>query len=122
MEETLAYSAEQLREILDLPIKDADGKVNLPLANLKAKIHMMIDMRLNGAPTQRVEQKSLSINVNRSDTQAIGHHSAESAEQHLLNRVKALEAREREVTHVPKGPAEWQSMPVTNIKVSEDKK
>ncbi len=121
MEETLAYSAGQLRDILEMDhIDPVSKKPNLQLMNLKAKIHMMIDMRLNGAPTQRLEQKSLSINVNRTDAKEI-HGLIESGQERTVNeRIKMLENRQRESSHVPK-LAEWQTMPVTNVKVSDDK-
>lgn len=118
MEETLAYSMEQLREVLELPIQDKHtGKINLQLAGLKAKIHMMIDMRLNGAPTQRVEQKSLSINVNRQDVNDINGIINGGNEKTLNERIRMLEDRKREASHVPR-LSEWQTTEVSNVKVS----
>ncbi len=119
MQETLAYAAEQLREILELPLHDPHtGKLNMSLANLKAKIHMMIDMRMHGAPTQRVEQKSLSINVNRSDTNNIQGLISTSNEATLRERMRRLESASREAQHLPK-LSDWQTMPVTNIKMGD---
>lgn len=56
MEEMLIHSAKQLRRILDMPEIDAKGKLNTKILELKLKIHAMVDMRIHGAPTQKIHQ------------------------------------------------------------------
>lgn len=62
--ETLLHGMKHLRRILDLPEYDEKGSLNVRLLNLKAKIVAMVDMRVNGAPTQNIKQ--LNVNVDAS--------------------------------------------------------
>ncbi len=88
MEEALNFGIDQLREVLDMETVDAK------LIALKVKIVEMLDMRLNGAYTQRIEQKSMNVHVgvgNKAVSNAIANLSMDDLEQ----RIKDLEADER---------------------------
>lgn len=63
IDEALQYGLLKLRTILAMPEEDANGKLNMKLLEMKLKITMMMDMRKNGAPTQKIEQKSMNYNV-----------------------------------------------------------
>lgn len=62
MEEALSYSITRVREILSLPIVEG-GKVNVRLAALILKSMELLDARLNGLAVQKIESKSLQVNV-----------------------------------------------------------
>lgn len=62
LKEMLAHSSMRMRNILDLPDRDEKGKLDHRLLTLKAKIHAMVEMRLHGAPTQKIQQVNLNLN------------------------------------------------------------
>jgi hypothetical protein len=100
-EEALAFGYEQLREILDLPIKnETTGRLDVKLMELKAKIVAMLDVRVKGAVVQKVEQKNMNLNVSTSDGQvakmAIGQSMSD-----IEKRLKELERRERKALNLP---------------------
>lgn len=61
--EALMLGIGQLRNILHFPLWDKDGKPDAKIAALQLNVVKMLDARLKGAPTQRIEQKTLSANV-----------------------------------------------------------
>jgi hypothetical protein len=63
MEEALHLGVDRLREILDLPIIDENGKPNPKVADVILKTVQMLDMRVKGAIIQRIEQKNLNVSV-----------------------------------------------------------
>ena len=62
LKEMLGHGLGRMRKILDLPDRDEKGKLDHRLLTLKAKIHAMVDMRLHGAPTQKIQQVNLNLN------------------------------------------------------------
>lgn len=56
LREMLLHGMGRLRDILDLPETDERGKINTKVLELKLKVVAMVDMRLHGAPTQKVHQ------------------------------------------------------------------
>ena len=110
VEEMGRAALRQMREIINLPINE-DGVVNVKLGELKLKVMMALDMRLNGGylhrsmqvtqnlnrtemvtfnskPTEYPKQDKLSI-----DEQII-HLEAEIAKMEADQRRRALEAQE----------------------------
>lgn len=65
LSEMLELGLDQLRETLELPHIESNGKVNTKLLELKLKITAMMDMRMNGAIAQKVqiEQKNMNMNL-----------------------------------------------------------
>lgn len=63
MHEALDFGLDQLRDILEQPHVMSNGKVDSRLAELKAKIVAMMDIRVKGAITQ----KTAVLNVTTSD-------------------------------------------------------
>lgn len=61
MKEMLTHGMYRLRQILDLPEIDANGKINTKILELKIKVTAMIDMRLHGAPTQKIHQVTQNL-------------------------------------------------------------
>lgn len=92
-EEALQFGIEQLREILEMPnmMEVGHGKkkkevLNVRLIELKAKIVGMLDIRVKGAPLQRVHQ----ITENRGLKQ-IENLSRENSMEEIQHRIKLLE-------------------------------
>lgn len=54
---------ERLYDILDLPLVNADGKVNNGLATLQLKIVALLDVRLNGPITHRHEINTKNVHI-----------------------------------------------------------
>lgn len=62
-EEALMLGVNQIRKILMFPLWDDKGKPNTKVAALQLNVMKMLDARIKGAPTQRIEQKTLQANV-----------------------------------------------------------
>lgn len=94
-EEALEFGLEQLRDILDQPHM-VGGRVDTKLGELKAKIVMMLDTRVKGAPVQR----NMNLHVSTSDTQVAKAAVASTAED-LMRELKELERRNRMAQNLP---------------------
>lgn len=121
--EALSFGLEQLREILSLPVKDTQGRVNVKLGELQAKIVVMLDQRLKGGFTQRLEQKSMHLNISTTDAQ-VSKIAMQGSMSDIEKRIKELERRERRALHLTEGaqdaggkdaPIEVQSRPVPSV-------
>jgi hypothetical protein len=91
MEEALAFGIEQLRDILEMPMVDGKGRINVKLAELKAKITDMLIIRVKGAVTQKLEQTSKNMNL------SITTSDATVAKQAMLGSMDAIEKRLKEL-------------------------
>ena len=92
MEEGLAFGLEQLRKMLSVPDVDEKGRPNTKLMELKAKIVAMLDMRVKGAVTQRIETKAMNLNITRNEGQ-VQQMSFENTMAALDEKIKKLEAK-----------------------------
>ena len=105
MEEALAFGIEQLRDVLEQPMFDSKGNFNTKLAELKAKIVAMLDLRVKGGVTQRVEQTTKSFNVTLSQSASeVSQAAVEASMVEIEKRLKELEKRDRMA--LPEKPAE----------------
>ncbi len=102
VKETLSHGLYRMREILDLPERDEKGKLNVKLLELKAKIFAMMDMRVNGAPTQKIQQ----LNMNLSGDVSRGISGGDVKElikkgdmDTIRRRISELEHRRKELEH-----------------------
>lgn len=93
LEETLTFGLEQLRDILNTDHMAGD-KPNVKLMELKAKIVFSVQERLKGAVVQKVEQKSMNLNVSTSDRQVAKAVTALNMEE-IEDRLKALQKKDR---------------------------
>ena len=95
MEEALVFGMAQLREVLELPLIDEKGKVNVGLASLKERIVMKLHERKYGA----VIQKSLNVNLNSEDGMKIDkklqEQIASCSMEDIQRRFKELSKRDR---------------------------
>lgn len=55
--------AEEVEQIIELPLVNSDGEMDYKAAELKFKMMQMIDKRLHGDYVQRVEQKNLHMQL-----------------------------------------------------------
>ncbi len=99
-QEALTFGLEELRDILELSHVLPNGRVDTKLAELKAKIVAMLDQRVKGAVTQRIEQKNMNLNVTTTDA-AVAHKVASENMEDLEKRLKELERRERRALNLP---------------------
>lgn len=62
LKEMLVHGMGKLRNILDIPATDpVTGKFNPKIVELQLKITAMVDMRLHGAPTQKIHQVNQNL-------------------------------------------------------------
>jgi len=102
-EEALIFGLEQLREILSMDhiqskVDPKSGKIvemlDHKLLDMKAKIVMMLDMRVKGGVTQRIEQKNLNMHLDATPRDINQMMEANSMEA-LKKKLDHLEAMER---------------------------
>lgn len=68
--EMLSHGMKRLRQILDMPAVLPNGKVDHKMLTLQAKIVGMVDMRVHGAPTQKVQQLNVNVDASRKEISA----------------------------------------------------
>lgn len=94
MNEALDFGVDVLRNILSLDNVTEDGKPNVKLMELQAKIVAMLDARKNGAFTQKIEQKSMHLNVDVPMGQVKGA-TMEETMRLLEERIEKLQKQDR---------------------------
>lgn len=91
MQALLVRSTERIYELLDTPFvkTDDNGKVTVDhkVMSLVLQAHKHLEERVKGSVVQRIEQKSLNVNVNRD--------VLEVSEDELDRRLRELRTRER---------------------------
>lgn len=92
VKEILNHGLRGMRRVLDMPEYDKNGKLNLKLIELKTKITAMMDMRLHGAPTQKVQQ--LNVNVDASGRKDI---SADTKKMIAKGDIQTIQRRLLEI-------------------------
>lgn len=100
LEESVAFGAQRMREYMALDPVLPSGKLDHKLIELQAKIYAMMEQRLKGGITQRVEQKTLQITGQISEKQAMQAITDNSMEA-MERRLKELEKRERKALNMP---------------------
>lgn len=65
--EALMLGIRQIRNILHFPLWDKKGNPDPKIAALQLNVVKMLDARVKGAPTQKIEQKTLQANVDVHD-------------------------------------------------------
>jgi hypothetical protein len=94
--EALEFALEQLRDILDTPHTSGMGKIDTKLAELKLKIFQTLDIRIKGAPVQRIIQANLH-----------GNDAANAV--HQASRIMSIEQLEKELQNLAKREKELQN-------------
>jgi hypothetical protein len=90
--EALNFGLQLMREYLEIDARSPDGKINVKLMELQAKITAMLDQRVKGAVVQRVEQKNMNLNVQTSDAKVASALVGQSMED-INARIKQLEKK-----------------------------
>lgn len=91
MNEALVFGLKKLRDILDEPETDKKGRLNLPLLKLKLEIIKMMDARMHGAPTQKIQQINANISGQAAEELVSGNMDS------LRLRLEKLEAKKRQL-------------------------
>lgn len=102
LQEGLQFGLEQLREILELDNFEMDRegnlKPNVKVMELKTKIVMMLDQRLNGSVVQRIEQKSLNLNVSDNQVKKLSEFNTMQEIEDALEKLRKRDRhRQREI-------------------------
>ena len=95
LEPLLVRIAERYDEIINIDIYDAKGKPDPALVKLVLKAMDQVEGRLRGAPTQRTENKNLSVNVRQPDPEP------RPTMEELNRRLAEIEARRRKPPGLP---------------------
>lgn len=101
--EALQYGMEILRDILEEPNTHPNGQLNMKLLEIKLKIVAMIDLRLKGLPTQKIEQRTIGFSIHDS-MRGAASASMDNTMVDLEKRMKELEIRERRALNMPEPP------------------
>jgi hypothetical protein len=85
-EEALLRAVDRVREILDFPLYDEQGRPQPKNAEVVIKAFMLLDQRVKGAVIQRIEQKNLNLNVGKqaSTTDTLTDEEAEKKLSELM--------------------------------------
>lgn len=101
MEEALDFGIDRLRDILsknpDDFKKDSDKN---KFMELQTKIILMLDIRVKGAVVQRIEQKSMNLNISTTDT-SVARAAVDNSMEKLQRRLKELKTEERKLLNMP---------------------
>ncbi len=119
LKRNLTQLARNMSDLINKPLTDPEtGKFDKSLAQMQIALLKFHEVTLHGTPTQRIEQKSMTYNVTRHEgSMAQGAIEGGNTES-VMERIKRLEALERQASHVPK-LAEWQTMPVTGVDLNK---
>lgn len=101
----LASGLRFYQKVLDMPDCDAKGKPDHKLLALKTKIVTLMDLRLHGAPTQKVQQLNVNVEADKGQTDRVIDQIAQSGDLHAvqqrLSEIAKLEAKAQEVKAEP---------------------
>ncbi len=98
--EALSFGLEQLREILSVSPVLPNGRIDVKLGELQAKIVTMLDQRLKGAVTQRIEQKNMNLNISTTD-KGVAKIAMQGTMEDIERRLKELKKRDRLAQEAP---------------------
>lgn len=88
LEEAHAFSLDKIRRILDLPLVDEDGKVNVKLGELQLKAAAFIDLRVQGGFLQKSVHAELGMG-----TDQVKKLAKDLSSDELDKKIKELEQR-----------------------------
>lgn len=110
--EMLAHGMKRMRQLLDLPVVLPNGKYDYKLMAIQNRIAAMADMRIHGAPTQKVQQLNLNVDAGRKEL------SADTKTMIAKGDINAIQSRLMEIEkQMGEGPR--QELPVIEAEVVE---
>lgn len=92
IEESLGFGVQRLREIMELPLTNSKGEVNVRLCDTIIRATAMLDMRIRGAYVQKSEVRQLNFNMHAEAKDMEKAITASSMEE-IEKRIKFLESR-----------------------------
>jgi hypothetical protein len=97
MEELLDRSIREMQDILELPLRDRNGKPNVALAKLKLDVFEKLDVRLKGSVIQRVQihQKTEMVKEELKQTRSVDD---------IEKEIKLLEKEIKKLPEAKKNP------------------
>ncbi len=121
LKEMLLHGMQRMRQVLDIPATDPiTGKLNPKIIELQLKITAMVDMRVHGAPTQKIHQVTQSIQGKPTQGQVANLQEliAKGDMSTIQTRLKEIEAEKKKlegrVTTQPVEIVEAELVPVKN--------
>ena len=90
---------QRMLEILEVPLFDSKGAFNSKVAELQAKVFLMLDQRKHGAFTQKVENRSLNLNLSATE-KSIGKFSELNSMEEIEKRLADLRKRDRKAIEI----------------------
>lgn len=101
MEEGLYFGIEKLRDILELPVEMPGGQVNSRLAELQAKIVMMLDERVKGAIPKhlKIDQETKNLHLHATE-KGVQSKLEEMSEAELKRTLESIRRREKKAEKV----------------------
>ena len=113
--EALEFGIDRLRDMLELDPRSPSGKLDVKLMELQAKITWMLEQRVKGAVVQRIEQKTMGLNIHTTD-KAVAKAAMENSMEGLEKRLRDIEKKERLLMSLPDSGVS------TTVVVAEDVK
>lgn len=93
--EMLMLSMKRMREILEAPLFAKNGQVNRDILKAIMKMYEVLDRRVHGMPTHKIQIDQRNLNVNTTLNQSHGHQSLEELEA----EVKRLEEENKKIVN-----------------------
>lgn len=101
MKAALDFGVDMLDDILKRKPEDYENEnAQIKFMELQVKIISMLDQRISGAYTQKIEQKNMNLNISTTD-KAVGQALIGNNMEEINRRIKELEKRERKAQNVP---------------------
>jgi hypothetical protein len=111
VKESLDAGLDNLRAIVTAKVTNDDGSLNAKSADIVLKAIALLDMRVKGAVIQRIDQRSLNVNVNRDVTpHASSAPTSLEALERELDLVKQKLVRDVTQAKLPSSPIETTNM------------
>lgn len=92
----LEGGVEKMKDIMNLPLRDEDGNVNLKAANLVMNAFKLLDLRTHGAYLQRIEEKSFQVHSTAKEERE--RVEANASIEEIDRKILELESKYKKVT------------------------
>lgn len=106
IKESLDAGLDNLRAIVSAKVLNEDGTLDTKAADVVLKAIALLDMRVKGAVVQRIDQRSLNVNVNRDVTPASDKPQSLEELERELERVKQKLVKDVSHARLPSAPEE----------------
>lgn len=114
--EMLAHGMKRMRQLLDLPVVLPNGKYDYKLMAIQNRIAAMADMRIHGAPTQKVQQLNVNVDAGRKEISADTKHLIAKGD------INAIQSRLMEIEKQMGDGSSQKELPILEAELVEVKK